>query len=214
MTEFTLAAYIIAGTTTISGAFGSHDPSIKEYVLEKTAPIVSEFGSIERHEYVSDGLDRIIASKRIKKYHWYVALATEMLFASYGKRHEPGVATFVHFTDDYIAPVRALGLTSLAEALDVLAWGKEVRIPVPIDDWDEVTGQYYFDRQEVTFAFGEITGLGNIREGVNRLYEKQPDVFGELYPDDVEHLVESLSGMLSDAKAADAELAIFRNGGV
>jgi hypothetical protein len=214
VTEFSLAAYVIAGTTTISAAFGSSDASIKAHVLEKTAPIVSQFGGDKGRERVADGLDRILASKRIEKYHWHVALATEMLFATYGTRLDTDGATFVRFTEDYIASIKALGLPSLAEALDILAWGKEVRIPVPIDKWDDVTGQYYFDRQQVTVAFGEIETLGNIRKAITGLYKKQPDVFGEIYPDDVERLVQSLAAMLQDADAKGAELAVFRHGGV
>lgn len=214
MTEFTLAAYVIAGTATISGAFGSNDPSIKAHVLEKTAPIVSQFGGDEGRERVADGLDRILANKRIEKYHWHVALATEMLFAAYGTRLDSDGTTLMRFTEDYIAPVTALGLPSLAEALDILAWGKEVRIPVPIDAWNDATGQYYFDRQKVTVAFGELKALGNIRKATTELYKEQPDVFGELYPDDVEHLVESFAAMLRDAQAKGADLAVFRHGGV
>lgn len=214
MTEFTLAAYVIAGTATISGAFGSNDSAIKQHVLEKTAPIIAAFGGAEGRDRIADGLDRIIASHRIEKYHWHAALATEMLFAAYGTRPNPDGATLTGFTEDYVAPVKALGLPALAEALDVLAWGKEVHIPVPIEKWDDVTGQYYFDRQKVTAALGEIQSLGSITDSIEELYDKKPETFGDLDPDDVEHLVKSLSAMLSDTKSADAEIAVFRHGGV
>ncbi|MGI2031140.1 hypothetical protein ACRQ1B_01980 [Rhizobium panacihumi] len=214
MTEFTLTAYVVAGTASIFSAFGSQDAGIKAHVLEKAAPIIADFGGDEGRARVADGLDRILASKRIEKYHWHVALATEMLFAAYGTRPEPDGAVLMRFPEDYIEPVKALGLPSLAEALDVLAYSREVRIPVPIDKWDDVSGQYYFDREKVTVTFGEIEALGNVSKAIDRLYDEKPEVFGDLDADDVRHLVESVSSMLSSAKAAGADLAVFRHGGV
>lgn len=215
MTEFSLASYLVAGTVAISGAFGSHDTSTKEYVLSKAAPIIEDFGGDEGRERVADGLDRIIANPRIERYHWHVALATEMLFAAYGTRPTNAANISVPgFTEHFIEPSKALGLPAIAEALDVLAWSQEVRIPVPVDKWDDVTGQFYFDKAKVEDALAELKALGPLSTAIEALEKKQPDMFENCEPDDLERLLIVFSSVLNEAKSADAELAIFRHGGV
>jgi hypothetical protein len=215
MTEFSLASYLVAGTVAISGAFGSHDMTIKDHVLAKTAPIIAEFGGEEGRNRIADGLDRILANPRIEKYHWHVALATEMLFAAYGTRPAKAAnVSFPGFTENFIEPVKALGLPTIAEALDILAYSQEVRIPVPIDRWDDVSGQFYFDRPKIIAALGELKALGPISAAVDGLKRKKPEMFSACEPDDLQTLLESFSAVLGAARSANAELAIFRHGGV
>lgn len=215
MTEITLTSYLVAGTLAISGAFGSQDAALKQEVLTRTARQIAQFGGGQGRDRVADGLDRILASKEIERYHWHVALATEMLFATFGRPPaRSATLTLPGFTEDFIAPLEALNLASLARAMTVLAYGQEVALPVPIRKWDDVTGQYFFDRAKRQVALAELDAIGDIKTAVAALKTRQPDAFKDCDPEDLVSLLTRLREVLSQAEAEDAEIAIFRHGGV
>lgn len=215
MTEITLTSYLVDGTLAISGAFGSQDAALKQEVLTRTARQIAQFGGSQGRDRVADGLDRILASKEIERYHWHVALATEMLFATFGRPPARGATlTLPGFTEDFIAPLEALKLGAIAQAMTVLAYGQEVALPVPIRKWDDVTGQYFFERAKRQAALAEFDAIGDIEATVAALETRQPDAFDNCDPEDLMSLLTRLCEVLTQAEAEDAEAAVFRHGGV
>lgn len=215
MTEFTLSAYLISGATAVSGAFGSDDPAIKTYVLTQTAPLIAQAGGAAAHERISDGLDRILSSASIANYHYNVALATEMLFAAYGTLPDSHRgATILGYTEDCLPALEALQMPTLRRAMDVLAWGQEVTLPVPIEAWDDVTGQFYFDAPAQTVALAEFARLGNISKAVAALETSHPDAMSDCDSSDLEWTLEFFAPVLAEAQSKSMDLVLFRHGGV
>lgn len=215
MTEFTLSAYLISGTTAVSSAFGSNDPAIKTHVLTQTAPLIAEFGGPTAQDRISNGLDHILSTPTIATYTYDVALATEMLFAAYGTQPDSHqAATILGFTEDCLPALEALQMPTLHRAMDILAWGQEVILPVPIKAWDDVTGQFYFDAQSQAAALSEFARLGDIFEAVEVLDDTHPDLFDECDPADLEWTLEFYEAVLGEAQNKSMDLVLFRHGGI
>ncbi|MFK7941001.1 MAG: hypothetical protein AB8B82_16595 [Roseovarius sp.] len=215
MTEFTLSAYLIASSTAVSGAFGAQDDAVKSHVMTQTAPLIERRGGSAGLERVTDGLDRILSTPRFETYNYNAALAVEMLYATYGTPSQsPSTTVILGFTEDCLPALSALNLPSIHKAMDVLAWGHEVALPVPMDRWDDVSGQYYFDATAQIAALSELAGLGDIPNAVAVLEQGNAEVFDDCDPADLETQLMFLQPLLSEAQSRSLELALFRHGGV
>lgn len=215
MTEFSLAAYFIAGSTAVSGAFGSGDTNIKSHIISHPAVVEIIAGNSDAQDRITDGLDRIIKTPQIERYHYNVALAVEMLYAA--NSHLPAVtpkAVILGFTEDYLPALEAMNMPVLHHAVDVLAWGQEVSLPVPVGRWDDVTGQYYFDAAARKAALAEMSAIGNVSQAIEKAEKANPDAFENCDPEDVEHLLEFFQSLLNEADRQGMDIALFRHGGV
>ncbi len=102
----------------------------------------------------------------------------------------------------------------LHRAMDSLAWGREVTLPVPIRAWDDVTGQFYFDAPAQASALAEFARLGDIPQAVTALDSTHPDALSECDPADLEWTLEFHLSVLSEAQDKSMDLVLFRHGGV
>lgn len=216
MAQFTLTAYPIADMRNIQAAFGSNDPAIKTKVMTRAVSAISQTANAPAlSDRVADGLDQILAQPRIENYNYNLALATEMLCLTFGQDPGPDHRTTIFgYTEGCLPALQALGMNGLHHAMNTLAWGQDVALPVPITHWNDVSGQYYFDASAIGSAQAELQAIAPIDASLLRLETDQPNLFDDCEPEDLEQILRFFDKVLGHAASQGAQLAVFRHGGV